>query len=50
MWDKYCKAVHQERFDVRATGDLFDLHISGNNDNWLVDERSDNVTFAPFEQ
>lgn len=43
---------NQERFDIRPTGDVFDLRISGRERNWLVDERSENnsITFAQFEQ
>ena len=41
---------HRGEFNVRANGEKFDLHISGKKKNWLVDERSDGVTFAEFEQ
>jgi len=41
---------NREKFDIRATGDEFDLRISGKKKNWLVDERSDHLTFAGFEQ
>jgi hypothetical protein len=41
---------NREKFNIRSTGDKFDMHISGKKKNWLVDERSGNVTFAVFEQ
>jgi hypothetical protein len=41
---------NRNKLNIRATGDKFDLHISGKRKNWLVDERSDNVAFAEIEQ
>jgi hypothetical protein len=41
---------NREKFNIRSTGDKFDLHISAKKKNRFVDERSDNVTFAVFEQ
>ncbi len=41
---------NRERFNIRATGDKFDLPISGKRQNWLVDERIDHVTFVKFQQ
>jgi hypothetical protein len=41
---------HREKFDIRSTGDKFDLHISAKKKNWLTDERSRGVTFAQFVQ
>jgi hypothetical protein len=41
---------NRDKFNIRATGESFDLHISGKRKNWLLDERSDNLSFAVFEQ
>lgn len=41
---------HKTKFDVRADGKQFDLHISSKRGNWLVDERSKGVSFRKFEQ
>ncbi len=41
---------NHDKLNVRASGENFDLHISGKKRNWLVDERSDDVNFAVFEQ
>ena len=41
---------NQPDFDVRATGDKFDLHISAKKRNWLVCERSNNIGFSKYEQ
>lgn len=38
----------KSRFDIRVTGDKFDLHLSAKRHNWLVDERS-GIAFADFE-
>jgi len=41
---------NQTKFDIRATGDKFDLHISAKKRNWLCCERSKGVGFSTFEQ
>jgi hypothetical protein len=41
---------NQSGFDIRATGEKFDLHISAKKRNWLVCERSNNIGFSQFEQ
>ena len=41
---------NRERFDIRTTGDKFDLHISAKKRNWLSCERSKNISFKNFEQ
>ena len=41
---------NQSRFDVRAKGDKFDLHISAKQKNWLICERSSGISFCEFEQ
>ena len=41
---------NREKFDIRQTGDKFDLHISAKRRNWLSCERSNNVSFRNFEQ
>lgn len=41
---------NQTKFDVRATGDKFDLHISAKKRNWLTCERSQNVCFREYKQ
>lgn len=41
---------NQERFDIRATGDKFDLHISAKKRNWLSCERSNGLSFSKYEQ
>ncbi len=41
---------NKSKFDIRQNGEQFDLHISGKRENWLVDERSGGICFAPFEQ
>lgn len=41
---------NREKFNIRATGEKFDLHISAKKKNWLLDERSRGVSFAQFEQ
>jgi len=40
---------NHERFDIRPTGKVFDLRISGKEENWLMDERGNNISFAQFE-
>jgi|AntRauTorckE6833_2_1112554.scaffolds.fasta_scaffold116230_1 hypothetical protein len=42
--------TNREKFDIRSTGEKFDLHISAKKANWLNCERSDGVSFAEFEQ
>lgn len=41
---------NKSRFDLRADGDKFDLHLSAKRTSWLVDERSKGVAFAAFQQ
>ena len=41
---------NQTKFDIRSSGDKFDLHISAKQRNLLVDERSKGVGFKKFEQ
>lgn len=41
---------NQMKFDIRATGDKFDLHISAKRGNWLSCERSKGVSFREYEQ
>jgi len=41
---------NQTKFDIRSSGDKFDLHISAKQRNWLIDERSKGVGFNEFEQ
>ena len=41
---------NQTKFDIRSSGDKFDLHISAEQRNWLIDERSKGVGFHEFEQ
>lgn len=41
---------NQLGFDVRSAGDKFDLHISAKKGNWLICERSKNISFSKFEQ
>jgi hypothetical protein len=36
-------------FDIRLSGD-FDLHISAKDHNWLIDERSNNISFRPYHK
>ena len=45
----YFKA-NKHRFDIRSTGDKFDLHISAKQRNWLICERSNGVSFQDYEQ
>ena len=42
--------ANKNKFDVRKSGDKFDLHISAKQHSWLVDERSQGVGFHEFEQ
>jgi hypothetical protein len=42
--------TNKNKFDVRNSGDKFDLHISAKQNSWLVDERSQGVGFHEFEQ
>ena len=39
---------NQRKFDIRSTGDKFDLHISAKQRNWLYCERSNNISFENF--
>ena len=39
---------NQQKFDLRSSGELFDLHISAKIKNWLSCERSDGVNFREF--
>lgn len=41
---------NEKRFDIRSTGEKFDLHISAKKQNWLECKRSKNVSFKLFEQ
>ena len=41
---------NREKFDIRTTGEKFDLHISAKKHNWLNCKRSDGVSFSTFEQ
>ena len=41
---------NRDKFDIRASGDKFDLHISAKRRNWLVCERSKNISFSKYEQ
>jgi len=41
---------NERKFDIRSTGDKFDLHISAKKRNWLSCERSSNVNFGEYEQ
>lgn len=41
---------NKSRFDVRTSGDKFDLHLSAKQENWLVCKRSNEVCFREFEQ
>jgi hypothetical protein len=41
---------NQDKFDIRTSGDKFDLHISAKKRNWLVCERSNNISFGKYEQ
>ncbi len=41
---------NQDNFDIRAKGDMFDLHISAKKGNWLSCERSNNISFREYEQ
>ena len=40
---------NQNKFNIRESGEKFDLHISAKRRNWLIDERSKNVSFKQFE-
>jgi hypothetical protein len=39
---------NKQKFDVRASGEQFDLHISAKVHNWMVCERSDGINFREF--
>ncbi len=39
---------NQQKFDLRSSGERFDLHISAKIKNWLSCERSDGVNFREF--
>lgn len=41
---------NKEKFDIRSSGDEFDLHISAKKKNWLQCERSKGVSFLQFER
>jgi hypothetical protein len=41
---------NRDKFDIRQSGDKFDLHISAKKRNWLSCERSNYVSFKNFEQ
>jgi hypothetical protein len=41
---------NKDKFDVRSSGDEFDLHISSKERNWLTCERSKGVSFRKYEQ
>jgi hypothetical protein len=41
---------NRDKFDVRADGKLFDVHISAKRRNWLIDERSKGVDFGKLER
>ena len=41
---------NRDKFNIRKGGAKFDLHISAKANNWLIDERSNNVSFVPFEK
>jgi len=43
-------ARNREKFDIRSSGNQFDLHISSKKSSWLVCERSKNVSFNSYEQ
>ncbi len=42
--------LHENRtkFDIRKSGNQFDLHLSARKPSWLNDLRSNGVTFAQF--
>lgn len=40
---------NQGKFNTRSNGSKFDLHISAKGKNWMIDERSENVSFRQFE-
>ena len=41
---------NRDNFDIRSTGDKFDLHISAKKYSWLVCERGSGICFREFEQ
>lgn len=41
---------NRDEFDIRRSGDNFDLRISARANNWLIDERGNNVSFIQFKQ
>lgn len=41
---------NKNKFDIRKTGDKFDLHISAKKRNWLFCERSNGISFSKYEQ
>ena len=41
---------NRNKFDIRSSGDEFDLHISAKKRNWLQCERSKGVSFLQFER
>lgn len=40
--------ANKNKFDVRRSGDKFDLHISAKHRNWLFCERSQGINFQEF--
>lgn len=41
---------NRQKFDIRASGNKFDLHISAKKRDWLVCERSNGVSFREHEK
>ncbi len=41
---------NKKRFDIRSSGDEFDLHISAKKRNWLQCERSKGISLLQFER
>lgn len=39
---------NRTKFDVRAGGEKFDLHISGKKSKWMIDLRSQGIDFSKF--
>lgn len=41
---------NKNKFDIRSSGDQFDLHISAKKRNWLQCERSKGISFLQFKR
>ncbi len=40
--------ANKSKFDIRGSGEKFDLHISAKSSKWLIDTRSKGVDFSKF--